>query len=56
MVARMFAGARVLVLAGFDRPRDDRDAVRRHLFTRFYGGGFRSAERERILAYLTDSG
>jgi hypothetical protein len=51
MAARMFAGARELVRAGLVGPGDD-TAQRRHIFCRFYGGDFPSAERERILTYL----
>lgn len=52
MVARMFAGARELVRAGFAGPGDEA-ARRRHIFSRFYGRDFQGPEQERILIYLT---
>jgi hypothetical protein len=56
MAARMFAGARVLVQAGFGGPGGDDPEMRRHIFRRFYGRDFPAGERERILAYLTARG
>ena len=60
MAARMFAGARILVQAGFGRQGrdggDDDAEMRRHIFRRFYGREFSSGQGERILAYLTTRG